>query len=113
MKKHLLINYKNKNNNIIGDVMQGQFALYFVENGLINNLEFKSLIFFLRKRLKFIGKLFVRFYPQFQNTKKPIGVRMGKGKGSLNDYYIYVEKGQIFLEFGFYKKLLTLNMVDR
>ena len=112
IKKHLLLNY-SKNNNKIMDIYSGQFAIYFLEGGILYNNEFKALLFFLKKRLKFFSKLFIRFHPNYKNTSKPIGIRMGKGKGPLDEYYFRISKGQIFIEFGFSNKLLILNDYDR
>jgi ribosomal protein L16/L10AE len=111
-KKHLLINYKKYRENI-DKVIQGQFAIYFIKAGIFNIQEYKALIFFLKKKLKFFSKLFIRVSPTIKNTKKSIGVRMGKGKGPLNEYYINISKGQIFIEFGFKDKLFNLNNFDK
>jgi hypothetical protein len=67
----------------------------------------------LKKNIKFFSKLFIRVIPNIQNTKKSIGVRMGKGKGPLNEYYMNISRGQIFLEFGFRDKLLNLNILEK
>ena len=112
VKKHLILNYSNKQKNI-EKIYNGQFAIYFLEGGILYNNEFKALLFFLKKRLKFFTKLFVRLNSSFKNTSKPIGVRMGKGKGALNEYYYNVSRGQIFLEFGFSNKLFIINDNDR
>jgi ribosomal protein L16/L10AE len=111
-KKHLLINYNRSKKNI-DRALQGEFAIYFIKGGIFNIKEYKALIFFLKKKLKFFSKLFIRVLPNVKNTKKSIGVRMGKGKGPVNDYYINISKGQIFLEFGFQDKLSYLNNLDK
>jgi ribosomal protein L16/L10AE len=111
-KKHLLVNYK-LNNHFINKIRQGQFALYFNKGGILNIDAYRALIFFLKKNLKFFSKLFIRVIPNIQNTKRSIGIRMGKGKGSLNEYYMNISRGQIFLEFGFSNKLLNLNSLEK
>lgn len=93
--------------------MQGQFAIYFNKGGILNIDEYRALIFFLKKNIKFFSKLFIRIIPNIQNTKKSIGVRMGKGKGPINEYYINISRGQILLEFGFKDKLLNLNNLEK
>ena len=45
----------------------------------------------------------MRLLPKQKNTSKAIGIRMGKGKGSLNEIYFPIRAGQIFVEFGFKK----------
>lgn len=101
-KKHLILNFKNSEN--INNIVQSQFAVYFCNSGILNYDEFKAIRFFLKKRLKFYSKrLFIRITPKLKNTTKSIGVRMGKGKGSLNEFYFKINKGQIFMEFGYRK----------
>lgn len=106
-KKHLII-FKNKIN-YIKPLLQGNFGIYFLENGYLNFLQYKALIFFLKKRLKYVSKLFIKVSKNLYCTKKSIGVRMGKGKGSVDSIYIPVKKGNIFIEFFFRKKSKLLK----
>jgi ribosomal protein L16/L10AE len=109
-KKHLVI-FNNKSN-FIYPLIQGSFGIYFSDFGLINFFQYKALIFFLRKKLKYISKIFIRVSKNLYCTKKSIGVRMGKGKGAIDNFYIPVKKGQIFLEFFFKKKSKLLKNVE-
>jgi large subunit ribosomal protein L16 len=38
----------------------------------------------IKRTLKKDGKLFMRVFPTLPMTKKPSGLRMGKGKGSFH-----------------------------
>lgn len=49
---------------------------------------------FLQRR----GKLWVRIFPNIPVTKKPIEVRMGKGKGSLDKFVFRTAPGRILFE---------------
>ena len=95
--------YRKNNFFLIDDIIQGDFCLYFTQNFLLSFKQYKALLFFCRKKLKFYSKLFIRLLPKLKNTSKAIGIRMGKGKGSLNEVYFPVKAGQIFFEFGFKK----------
>jgi len=110
-KKHLVLPSKN-NLKFIYPLIQGSFGIYFLDFGLINFFQYKALIFFLKKKLKYISKIFFRVSKNLYCTKKSIGVRMGKGKGALDNFYIPVRKGQIFLEFFFKKKSKILNNLE-
>lgn len=104
MKKTFLKDHKiiRKNSNIIIDnIIQGRFCFFFTGKTILSHNQYKALLFFCRKKLKFYSKLFVRLMPKLKNTSKAIGIRMGKGKGSLNEVYFPVQEGQIFFEFGF------------
>ena len=101
LKEHKL--YEKKKNRVIDNIIQGDFCFYFTKNFLLSFKQYKALLFFCRKKLKFYSKLFVRLLPKQKNTSKAIGIRMGKGKGSLNEIYFPIRAGQIFVEFGFKK----------
>lgn len=98
-KKHLLI--KHSKSDKIELNKQGVFSIFFKEFGILKYNQYKALNFFLKKRLKFCGKLFFRVSNSVKNTKKPIGIRMGKGKGALDDFYFFVYPGKILVEFFF------------
>ena len=100
-KDHKVIRTKKKH--IIDNIIQGRFCFYFTTKTIMSFNQYKALIFFCRKKLKFYSKLFIRLIPKLKNTSKAIGIRMGKGKGSLDEIYFPVNEGQIFFEFGFKK----------
>lgn len=110
-KKTHLVFFNNKNN-YINPLIQGNFGIFFSDFGLINFFQYKALIFFLKKKLKYISKIFIRVSKSLYYTKKSIGVRMGKGKGSIDNFYIPIKRGQIFLEFFFKKKSKLLKNIE-
>lgn len=105
-KKHLLVNHSNSKK--IQNNTQGMFSIYFKDFGVLPFNQYKAINFFLKKRLKFCSKLFFRVTNSVKSTKKPIGVRMGKGKGSLDDFYFFVYPGKILVEF-FFSNSFTLK----
>lgn len=98
-KKHLLISHSKSDKIEINK--QGVFSIFFKDFGIVKYNQFKAIIFFLKKKLKFCGKMFFRVSNSVKNTKKPIGVRMGKGKGALDDFYFFIYPGKILVEFFF------------
>jgi large subunit ribosomal protein L16 len=48
--------------------------------------------------LKKEGVIFFRVFTHTPVTKKPLEVRMGKGKGSVDHYVAKVQKGSMILE---------------
>jgi len=46
------------------------------------------------------GKYWVRIFPDKPVTKKPAEVRMGKGKGAVDEYVCVVKPGRILFEVG-------------
>lgn len=51
------------------------------------------------KKMKKVGKLVLRIFPDVSITKKPAEVRMGKGKGALDYWCSNVNSGRILFEF--------------
>ena len=52
----------------------------------------------ITRYLKRQGKLHIRIFPHLPITKKPLEVRMGKGKGNVEYYAAVVKKGMILFE---------------
>lgn len=104
--------FKTNKNNLIDNIIQGDFCFYFTKNFILSFKQYKSLLFFCRKKLKFYSKLFIRVLPKLKNTSKAIGIRMGKGKGSVNEVYFPIQAGQIFFEFGFNKNNKAVIKTD-
>ena len=44
------------------------------------------------------GQLWIKIFPDKPITKKPLEVRMGKGKGALDHYVAVVKPGRILFE---------------
>lgn len=51
------------------------------------------------KKMKRVGRILLRVFPDVAITSKPAEVRMGKGKGSLNYWCSNVNSGRILFEF--------------
>ena len=47
-----------------------------------------------------IGQVWIRIFPHMPQTKKPLEVRMGGGKGSPEGYVAVVKRGTIMFEIG-------------
>jgi len=46
------------------------------------------------------GQLWIKIFPDKPITKKPLEVRMGKGKGAVEYYVAVVKPGRILFEIG-------------
>jgi large subunit ribosomal protein L16 len=44
------------------------------------------------------GKVWIRIFPQLCKTKRPIGLRMGSGKGAPDGYVAVVKNGTVMFE---------------
>ena len=75
-----------------------EYALQCIEPGKILYKHIEACRKSVRRTLKKKGLFFIRLFPFFSVTKKPLAVRMGKGKGSHSYWIAPVKKGQIIFE---------------
>lgn len=78
----------------------GMYGIYAMESIRLNAEQIEAARFAI---LKTVGrkdlKLWVRVFPHIPVTKKPLEVRMGKGKGSVDHFVAYVKAGKLLYEF--------------
>lgn len=61
------------------------FGLKILENGNISSVVLEAARRSITKKLKKSGILFINGFPNVSLTKKPVGVRMGKGCGGISE----------------------------
>jgi large subunit ribosomal protein L16 len=52
----------------------------------------------IQRHVKRAGKLWIRVFPDKPITKKPLEVRMGSGKGSVEGWVAVVKPGRVMFE---------------
>lgn len=81
-------------------ICNGDYALKSVESFRINSRQIKAARSVVVKSLNKNGKVWVKVFPNIPVSKKPIDVRMGKGKGSVEEWVFKVKPGKIIFEVG-------------
>lgn len=77
----------------------GDFGLRAEEGCYISNKSIEAARKVASRFLKKRGLLlWIRIFPHLGKTKKPLEVRMGSGKGSIEDWVAVVKKGTIMFE---------------
>ena len=79
-------------------IVYGQYGLVATKGGYISNRQIEAAHIILAKYTRKIGKNYIRIFPYLDITKKPVEVRMGNGKGTVEGWFEVVEKGQILFE---------------
>ena len=86
---------------------KGNTELHFGEYGLVANegawvtaQQIEAARIAMTRYMKRGGKVWINIFPHMPLTKKPLGVRQGKGKGSVEGYVAVVKKGKIMFEVG-------------
>ena len=76
----------------------GDFALQTTEMGRITSRQIESGRIAINHYVKRGGKLWIRIFPDKPITKKPVGIRMGSGKGNVEYWVAPVKPGRILFE---------------
>jgi len=80
------------------EVSFGEFGLMCEEPIWITNRQLEAARVALNRYIKRGGKLWVRVFPDKPYSKKPLEVRMGKGKGGPEYWVAVVKPGTIMFE---------------
>jgi len=76
----------------------GTYGLKATELGRINSRQIEAGRVALTRTMKRTGKVWIRVFPDKPLTSKPVGVRMGKGKGSVEEWVMNIKPGRIIFE---------------
>src|SRR3982751_889141 len=80
------------------EIAFGTYALKSLESGKISNKQIEAARVAFTRFMKREGKVWIRIFPDKPITKKPLEVRMGKGKGNPEYFAAVVEPGRILFE---------------
>lgn len=80
------------------EVSFGQFGLKATTAGFITSRQIEAARRALTRHVKRGGKIWIRLFPDKPITKKPLEVRQGKGKGSVEYWVDVVQPGRVLFE---------------
>ena len=76
----------------------GEFGLKSIERGRLTARQIEAARRTISRHVKRGGKLWIRVFPDKPISKKPLEVRMGSGKGSVEYWIAQVKPGTILYE---------------
>lgn len=76
----------------------GTYALMSLSSGRITAKQIESARVVINRQTKKSGKLWIRIFPDKPITRKPAEIRMGKGKGSVDEWVAVIKPGRILYE---------------
>lgn len=76
----------------------GDFGMQALERGWITNRQIEACRIVISKNLGKKGKVWIRMFPDKPVSKKPAETRMGKGKGSPDQWVAVVRPGRVMFE---------------
>lgn len=80
------------------DVSFGDFAMQAVEPGRLTSRQIEAARMAITRHVKREGKLWIRIFPDRPVSKKPLEVRMGGGKGTVEEWAAQVLPGRVMYE---------------
>tara|TARA_B100001996_G_scaffold62141_1_gene44459 strand:- start:176 stop:589 length:414 start_codon:yes stop_codon:yes gene_type:complete len=76
----------------------GEFGLKAVTRGRVTARQIEAARRAMTRHIKRGGKVWIRIFPDVPITKKPVEVRMGKGKGNVEYWVAKVQPGKVLYE---------------
>ena len=80
------------------EVSFGEFGLKTLERGELTSRQIESARRAITRKVRRGGKLWIRVFPDTPITTKPLEVRMGKGKGSVEYWVAKIQPGKMLYE---------------
>ncbi|ATA67808.1 50S ribosomal protein L16 [Capnocytophaga cynodegmi] len=78
----------------------GMFGIKSLDSAFITSRQIESARIAATRYMKREGQLWIKIFPDKPITKKPLEVRMGKGKGAVEYWAAVVKPGRIMFEVG-------------
>ncbi len=78
----------------------GMFGIKAMQQSFITSRQIEAARVAATRYMKRQGSLWIKIFPDKPITKKPLEVRMGKGKGSPEYFVAVVKPGRIMFEIG-------------
>ncbi len=91
---------KGRNRGLSNDteVIFGKYGLKAITRGFISSKQIESARRVITRSIKKQGSIWIRIFPDKPITKKPLEIRMGKGKGNVEYWVSVIKPGKILYE---------------
>ena len=76
----------------------GSFGIKSLEAGWITSRQIEAARIAVTRKMKREGQVWIRIFPDKPITKKPLEVRQGKGKGSVEYWVAQIQPGRMLYE---------------
>ena len=80
------------------EVSFGDFGLQATTRGRVTARQIEAARIAMTRYVKRGGKIWIRVFPDKPITKKPLEVRQGKGKGSVEYWVALIQPGKVLYE---------------
>lgn len=79
-------------------IAYGEFGIQALEPGWITGNQIEAARIAMTRYIKRGGKVWIKIFPDKPVTKKPLGTRMGSGKGAPEYWVAVVKPGRVLFE---------------
>ncbi len=76
----------------------GEYGLKAMTRGRVTARQIEAARRAMTRHIKRGGKVWIRIFPDVPITKKPVEVRMGKGKGNVEYWVAKIQPGKVLYE---------------
>ena len=76
----------------------GEYGLKAITRGRITARQIEAARRAMTRHIKRGGKVWIRIFPDVPITKKPVEVRMGKGKGNVEYWVAKIQPGKVLYD---------------
>ena len=93
--------FKGKNRGLAQNgnkVSFGEYGLKATERGRVSARQIEAARRAMTRSVKRGGKIWIRVFPDVPVSKKPLEVRMGKGKGNVEFWVCKIQPGRVLYE---------------
>jgi large subunit ribosomal protein L16 len=81
-------------------IVFGDYGLVALESNWVSARQLEAVRVAVSKKIKKVGAIFIRVFPDKPISKKPAETRMGKGKGNPEFWVSVVKRGRVIIEVG-------------
>ena len=81
-------------------VSHGDYGLVALEPAWITNRQIEAARIAMTRYIKRGGQVWIKIFPDKPITQKPLGTRMGSGKGAPEQWIAVVKPGKVMFEIG-------------
>jgi large subunit ribosomal protein L16 len=82
------------------ELSNGMFGIKSLDSSFLTSRQIEAARIAATRFMKREGQLWIKIFPDKPITKKPLEVRMGKGKGAVEYWVAIVKPGRILFEVG-------------
>ncbi|UWV77174.1 50S ribosomal protein L16 [Mycoplasmopsis cynos] len=97
-RKPFLVKHDKRKATKGNTVVFGEYGLQAVTSAWVTARQIESARIAATRRMGREGQVVIRIFPHFAKTSKPIGIRMGSGKGLTELWYTAVKVNTVMFE---------------